>query len=45
MMDQMPPDATFHAHEQAYQLAAYLLREAELRAESQAENLSLLAPC
>jgi ADP-heptose:LPS heptosyltransferase len=45
MMDPMPPDATFHAHEQAYQLAAYMLREAEFRAESKLENLSLLAPC
>lgn len=45
MMDPMPPDATFHAHEQAYQLAAYLLREAALRSESKLENPSLLAPC
>ena len=45
MMDPMPPDETFHAHEQAYQLAARILQEAELRAESKLENLSLLAPC
>jgi hypothetical protein len=45
MMDPMPPDATFHAHEQAYQLAAHMLREAELHSESKLENLSLLAPC
>jgi ADP-heptose:LPS heptosyltransferase len=45
MMDPMPPDATFLAHEQAYQLAAYMLREAESRSESKLENLSLLAPC
>jgi ADP-heptose:LPS heptosyltransferase len=45
MMDPMAPDATFHAHEQAYQLAACMLREAELRVESKLDNRSLLAPC
>jgi len=45
MMDPMAPDATFLAHEQAYQLAARLLREAESRAESKLENFSFLAPC
>jgi hypothetical protein len=45
MMDSMTPDATFLAHEQAYQLAARMLREAELRVESKLDNRSLLASC
>jgi ADP-heptose:LPS heptosyltransferase len=45
MMDPIDPDPTFHAHEQAYQLAARILREAELCAESKLDNLSILTPC
>lgn len=43
MMDSMDPAPTFHAHEQAYRLAASMLRDCEFRARSAPENRSLLA--
>jgi len=44
MMDPMDPAPTFHAHEQAYHLAACMLRECEFRGQSQLESRSILAP-
>jgi hypothetical protein len=44
MMDPMDPDLMFHAHERAYELAAHILRQAELCAESKLDNLSILTP-
>jgi len=45
MMEQMAPEPTFLAHEQAYRLAARLLREAEWRANAAQENFPLMASC
>jgi ADP-heptose:LPS heptosyltransferase len=44
MMDPMDPAPTFHAHEQAYDLAAWMLSECEVRAHSKLESRSILAP-
>jgi ADP-heptose:LPS heptosyltransferase len=44
MMNPMAPAPTFHAHEQAYHLAASMLTECEFQAQSKPESQSILAP-
>jgi ADP-heptose:LPS heptosyltransferase len=44
MMDSMDPEPTFHAHRQAYDLAARMLKQCEWPAQSTLQTASELAP-
>jgi hypothetical protein len=43
MMDPMDPAPTFHAHQHAYNLAAWIISECEFRAQAKLENPLTLA--